>query len=407
MLHLLILLLKIIGIILLVILALVLLILGIILLSPFNYQAVLRFYEEPDVSAKIRWLFFVFKVDVEYHNGRLDLTAKVLNKMIVDRHTGHHQSPSKDDEEGTVFESEDAARVTDDQLGSVSDTELDIDKIGGKNTESVKMDLNVSNDDEQANDSSDLSEKQHEMEKLRLLTETKDELPKIETDIEKKERVDSEEQIDESTKTGLLYRIIEKIRMFLKKNTDYFHNLSSNIKNKKTKLSVSQRLALLLERLMDKLDLALEQIDNRIENIEKKTDAFIEKKDLAEKLLASDYIQKTIEFSKRMLHSIVSHILPRKLKGYILFGLGDPAMTGKILGYSSMLYPLYGDKLEVIPDFTKSVIEGELKMKGHIQLGIFVMWIMKGLLDKNVRKSVQLGLRIKKTRSFKEDILWQ
>ena len=59
--------------------------------------------------------------------------------------------------------------------------------------------------------------------------------------------------------------------------------------------------------------------------------------------------------------------MPQKLEGRILFGLDDPAVTGRVLGWIAAAMPFYGDRLEVTPDFTRQVIEGDILISGRIR----------------------------------------
>lgn len=71
--------------------------------------------------------------------------------------------------------------------------------------------------------------------------------------------------------------------------------------------------------------------------------------------------------------------------GKVCYGFDDPYMTGKVLAGISMLYPFYGERLVVEPDFEKAVLEGELHIKGYIR-GIYAAIIAFHLIrDKNMR----------------------
>lgn len=61
------------------------------------------------------------------------------------------------------------------------------------------------------------------------------------------------------------------------------------------------------------------------------------------------------------------YLMPQKLEGRILFGLDDPAVTGRVLGWIAAAMPFYGDRLEVTPDFTRQVIEGDILISGRIR----------------------------------------
>lgn len=72
---------------------------------------------------------------------------------------------------------------------------------------------------------------------------------------------------------------------------------------------------------------------------------------------------------KGLLH----HILPRKMKGKLLFGFEDPAMTGQVLGVAAVFYPIYQDKFLLTPVFDRKILEGEIQLSGRIY-GVYLLW---------------------------------
>lgn len=65
---------------------------------------------------------------------------------------------------------------------------------------------------------------------------------------------------------------------------------------------------------------------------------------------------------------------PKVFRGQLLFGTGDPASTGQILGIFAILYAWYGERIQITPDFQQKILEGELFIKGRISLFTF-LWV--------------------------------
>jgi len=63
------------------------------------------------------------------------------------------------------------------------------------------------------------------------------------------------------------------------------------------------------------------------------------------------------------------------------------------LTYISPFYGLYADKLELIPVFEESVLEGQLQVKGRIRIGTVLMIAGRMLLDKNFRKLLRMWMK--------------
>ena len=81
----------------------------------------------------------------------------------------------------------------------------------------------------------------------------------------------------------------------------------------------------------------------------------------------------------------VRHLLPKKVKGSLTFGLDDPFLTGSVLKYAALFYPLYGEQVEIYPVFDKKILEAEGQAKGRIRIGCLAGRVLRLLLDKNIR----------------------
>ncbi len=94
---------------------------------------------------------------------------------------------------------------------------------------------------------------------------------------------------------------------------------------------------------------------------------------------AQDFLSKVKEFLsdaqnkvvfgkiKNEVFYLLKHFKPRKIEGKLLFGTGDPATTGWILGGFYALYQGFPGKIDMTPDFDEKVIEGDITIKGRIR----------------------------------------
>lgn len=96
--------------------------------------------------------------------------------------------------------------------------------------------------------------------------------------------------------------------------------------------------------------------------------------------------QKTIKVILRQVKAVVRHVLPRKARGKVVFGFDNPGTTGKVLSALSVAYAWYGDKIEIVPVFGESILEGEGSLKGRVQAGVIGARCVRVLLNKNFRK---------------------
>lgn len=71
---------------------------------------------------------------------------------------------------------------------------------------------------------------------------------------------------------------------------------------------------------------------------------------------------------KKNLLILLNHIKPKKIRGQITLGFDDPEKTGWALGALGMVFGFIGTGVMVVPDFEKSIIDGEIFIKGRIRI---------------------------------------
>lgn len=76
-------------------------------------------------------------------------------------------------------------------------------------------------------------------------------------------------------------------------------------------------------------------------------------------------------------------LLPQKLNAKITFGFEDPYYTGKVLGWAAALIPIYGDHLDITPDFEKRTLKGNLRIKGSLRRYKILHLLWKVYKDKD------------------------
>lgn len=82
--------------------------------------------------------------------------------------------------------------------------------------------------------------------------------------------------------------------------------------------------------------------------------------------LTGETFKKALRFALDKGNTLRKHILPRKVKGSIIYGFDDPAITGQTLAVLSAITPLYKGKLKIVPMFNQEALEGDILMRGHV-----------------------------------------
>lgn len=96
--------------------------------------------------------------------------------------------------------------------------------------------------------------------------------------------------------------------------------------------------------------------------------------------------KKAIAYVWKRLQYLLKKLSPRKTKGYIVFGFDDPATTGQVLVYLSILVSVLPKKLIISPDFDNEGIYCNTDIRGSITVASVVVTLWKVYFNKDVRR---------------------
>ena len=105
--------------------------------------------------------------------------------------------------------------------------------------------------------------------------------------------------------------------------------------------------------------------------------------------------KEALRFIKRQIFYLLKKIRPRKLKVDIEFGLGDPALTGQVLGLMAAIMGAIGYGFSIQPDFENRIIQGEIALKGRLFLFSILMIALRAYRNKGLRKSYKKLRKLK------------
>lgn len=98
---------------------------------------------------------------------------------------------------------------------------------------------------------------------------------------------------------------------------------------------------------------------------------------------------KAVVHVKKELRYLWKHVKPRKYVVSLVIGTGDPASTGELLGALGMVYALSEGRLQVTPDFMEKRLEADFYIKGRI-FGYQLLGIaIRLFLDEQLRSSAR------------------
>jgi len=145
----------------------------------------------------------------------------------------------------------------------------------------------------------------------------------------------------------------------------------------------------LVDRILDFLGKTYDKIiniDDKIEEIETKIERTMER---ITRHPFDVYLACGIDTIKKLLW----HIRPRTLEGAVDYGLEDPYNMGKVTGYVSFLYPLYAETFTLTPHFGEDIFKGHVKGKGRAQVGYLLYLVIRLLAKKEIRQLIRMILK--------------
>ncbi len=320
MLHIILFILKILGLLVLIVLGLVLAVTLLILLVPVRYQAEGSYDGKVKGKARITWLLHILSVTAQYEE---DLIVRV---RIFGFRIG---KPKKMDSE--LKEAEDIVV----QAMEIMEPEPIREVLKGKEEDHDRV----------REETRSLPPPQEES---RNLTPPKEEPKREEPSKEESKREDPKKEEPKKKKGFRIKEMFEKL--------------------KKKVLMAFTKLKFFFLRICDTLR------------------TIKDKKDEIYAWISDKENQRTGKLLFRQVKRLVRHILPRRGKGNITFGFDDPYLTGQVLTYASVIYPLCHKRLNLYPVFDQTVFTMEGTFRGRIRMGSVLLISSRMLLDRNFRR---------------------
>lgn len=338
--HILLLILQIILWIILGLLALITLLLLLVLLAPIHYSADAVIQDDyTAIAAKVRFLIVSVRVKFDKGTKKLDTAIKILGI----------------------------------RLGGRDDTKK----------RKAKKPKNKKNKKQDATLTEDIKEGINED-----ITEAKDINASEDINISEVQKDTVADGIMEITKT--VQEGMEKIAPDMEADHDFNDspddNLDNNledvpdVKRKKTKKKENKK-----HEKKIKPSNNLNSGENKLDALKVKIEAVKTKYARFMKFWKMGCTLKTRKYLKKYFPGLIKHIGPRKIKGHVRYGFDEPATTGQITGYLSLLPFMYQKNFFPEPDFYNKVLEGEISIRGRLQIGYIIRPAFKLHLWKTIK----------------------
>lgn len=332
MLHILLLILKVLGITLLLIVSILVFLVLLILFSPFRYTFHAEYFDEFKAVARVRWLIFVLDVKGTYEDQTFIYYLRSFGSII-----------STNDETEPGF------------LGKL------VQKFHkSKSKSSEKEDASTSDADHTPSTAD------------RLLSDSSN------LDDSLRSAESSENQLSAKTEKPPSLETTESSSWFIKVKTRVKELMELPQKIKQQINDILQRIKHFFQHTKEEILLCLKKLR---ETKAKVNDLY--------KFITHKRTKAAWNSIKLYIIRLWRHIKPRKLKGTLHFGFEDPAITGQALGLVSLALPIYKNDITIAPDFEQQIIEGELDGHGRVRLSFIVMLVITVLRDKNLMMVIE------------------
>lgn len=354
MLHILLLILKIIGIVLLCILGVLLLCVGCALFVPVRYriEAVRKEGEgEPPVvvTVKVTWLLHFVNVLIRFAGG-LSVRARLTVFPVF-------RLPKREKRSGKAEAERRKGRKKPEKGKEPVSQEKGAEPPDGENVTTVSESKSSAETVTQGREGEKATEKKLNYESLAAQEETdvpgatnKREDQNGETDEET-----AEEPAEEPGKKPTLW---DKLRVI----PEILRNIFVKIK------SIFENIQYTIQNICDKI----RSVSNTI--------------GYYKGVIEGEPFRRSFALCKKELLTIFKRLKPDRFEAALIVGMDDPATTGEILAVCGMLYPLLGPQVNVVGDFEKKRLEGRVFIRGKLRFFTFVRVAVRVYFNKDIRK---------------------
>lgn len=95
--------------------------------------------------------------------------------------------------------------------------------------------------------------------------------------------------------------------------------------------------------------------------------------------------RQLFQYALMRIGKILKNIRPRRFKCSLVYGAESPDVTGYLYGIYGMISSSLGNCVNVVPDFTQAILEGEVDAAGHITVFQVIWNTIMLLIDKRFR----------------------
>lgn len=385
MIHILLLILKIIGIILLSVIGLLLLAVLSVLFVPVRYKAKGDYHKEFTGKLHIGWFLNALRLDASF-DKELKARARVLfftlydsDKNKEEAKAGKSYNTSDTHSSGDKNRNKDKEKnVFDDMKDETAGGDIAVSEAG-----SVKRSGHESYGDAQR--TTEPVEKENEAGAGKVSDKNKVGQTECAECVGNAEKPPSEVKKAENGTSVIVNKV----------NGETGVHSDGKISEKQPDITSAKKNPGIIACLKKRIHSLTDKIKSIIKKTKRKIRAVIRSKDKLKKKIDDIKMIINDEANKEMvrllysqLKALFKEIMPVKYKINIHYGCDDPYRTGQLLMYISVFYGLSGINMNITPDFNEKILEGDIYIKGRVRICKLLMIVFRVYRNKRFRELV-------------------
>lgn len=357
MLHIVLALLKIIGIVLASLLGLLILLILLVLFVPIRYGLKADNLNGFKAEGKVSWLFRLLYIQMTYLDEKFVIRLRLFGKIFYDSsRTEENKSKLKKEKtkSGKVLKKIDTREkvIKEKAQEESKKSGLKVNQSQGSTENETKIIKPAPN--------KTIIKKEPELNVVQLPDNVSDSNYEDSTD----------NQNSSKNKGDKSKHVLEKLKGFYNFIKAFFLNLKKGLYNLK----------------------------NRLQNLWQTVRNLREKWEKVKAFLADEVNKSALLLTFRSIKKFLKHLRPTKLLLDLEFGTGDPCTTGQALGALAVVYSFYGNSLHIVPNFEEEILKGSINCIGRIRICTLLVIGLQLVFDKNFRNL------LKNVKTLKEDL---
>lgn len=143
-----------------------------------------------------------------------------------------------------------------------------------------------------------------------------------------------------------------------------------------------------IHSLTDKIKSIIKKTKRKIRAVIRSKDKLKKKIDDIKMIINDEANKEMVRLLYSQLKALFKEIMPVRYKINIHYGCDDPYRTGQLLMYISVFYGLSGINMNITPDFNEKILEGDIYIKGRVRICKLLMIVFRVYRNKRFRELV-------------------